>query len=1149
MSKRIIPIALRAHARLIEKRKPRSRKIKASTQSIPSVWYDDWPELVLTYRIKTIQETAGIGRKLQFGVYKIHFQDDLIGEGLFYPDDLTDLERGVLSEYARAHKSRDAHGIPLPLYLLKQDDFTRLLLYIGHTYQGVIVSHDIPASIRLLASGENEVKRGFYAGGFSFYFKTYLDAKKKRKPDLYRPRIIIKSINPRSNFIIFRNPVMRTEVRRGVGCFIDLHTLAYVFTNKDYTLSEAADVFGVAIPTAGNEEENPVSSQSIEACRGEVQTTWELYKKLMEEAKKHPVPTPPDKWYSPGSLGKAYLRAMSVHVPTLQSTTYSPDDIHGFAMASCYGGRAEMYLRNVTAPVALADFKSTFPTVAVLMGMWEMLTAQSVQVEDATEEVITWLEQITPADLFNREAWKNLSVLVSIVPDGDFLPVRGKFWQTDSALGWGYLHQKDNEAPREMWYMLPDIIASKIKTRKAPKIIKALRFIPQGKQVNLHPVKFRDSFLIDPYRDDFFRRLVEARALAKNDTSLSLEERERLDDELKCANNALAYGSPIELNPSETLIDVDVQAFSDHAFRATASRFEQPGGFYFPVIGALVSAGAHLLLAVGIDAVEEAGGLTAFADTDSICMIASRNGKRSLTFKDHHGTELSIPVMSFESVEKVIAKFEALNPYDHQITPGSILRLEPENYPPAENLRFYDPQNEVFLDERITPGETDPDLYYHGVASKRYALINKRGDYKALRWRSEAALGQWINPVLGEDNETWIDLAWHIGMDGRDFDIPIFADVPVMSKYTVTAAGDMQAIEEYNLKAAKGDYRSGIKPFEVMLHPLTDKWLLPEGDDDDEDYRPALLVTPYTKNDLQDAMGLDYTNLHDPGELWKPSFSPIAGMYRDDGQFVNLHPVTRFCNYLHAYFQHREFKMDDAYGDKCPADMIGLSYHPQIVIERIDYVGKEMPNPDRVDADIYDGDDINIFTPDIFEGEVLPAIREAGVTKTALASGIPAKIVARYLNGERPSAVNISRLTEAVYRLDENYDLYQAEILPWIIATPSSQIVGLTGLSFRFIEYLKTGSKNPGGENLEKLIQAMRDPRRSPIQGAPRKDEWKNDLLPRFMEIPTHEIAELTELSRRYVNYLKSGKRQPGARVVEKLRVAIGEYEGRNKNE
>jgi hypothetical protein len=70
---------------------------------------------------------------------------------------------------------------------------------------------------------------------------------------------------------------------------------------------------------------------------------------------------------------------------------------------------------------------------------------------------------------------------------------------------------------------------------------------------------------------------------------------------------------------------------------------------------------------------------------------------------------------------------------------------------------------------------------------------------------------------------------------------------------------------------------------------------------------------------------------------------------------------------------------------------------------------------------------------------------------------------------------------------------------------------------------------------LEKLIIACRTPRK--------EKEWQDDLLPRFIKIPTPELIRLTGFSKQYINYFKNGKRQPGPETIEKLRVVIGEYE------
>ena len=55
------------------------------------------------------------------------------------------------------------------------------------------------------------------------------------------------------------------------------------------------------------------------------------------------------------------------------------------------------------------------------------------------------------------------------------------------AVDWKYVNTPDNEV--ELWYALPDIIASKIKTGKAPEIVQAIRFIPTGTREGLQATR------------------------------------------------------------------------------------------------------------------------------------------------------------------------------------------------------------------------------------------------------------------------------------------------------------------------------------------------------------------------------------------------------------------------------------------------------------------------------------------------------------------------------------------------------------------------------------------------------------------------------------------------------------------------------------
>ncbi len=103
---------------------------------------------------------------------------------------------------------------------------------------------------------------------------------------------------------------------------------------------------------------------------------------------------------------------------------------------------------------------------------------------------------------------------------------------------------------------------------------------------------------------------------------------------------------------------------------------------------AVVTSGARLLLKLLERCVTDRGGSWAMADTDSMAIVANKDG----------GTELSddgdtaIRVLTHPRVEEIRDRFTALNPYDRSAAPGSILRAE-------------------------------ADAYCYAIAAKRYALM------------------------------------------------------------------------------------------------------------------------------------------------------------------------------------------------------------------------------------------------------------------------------------------------------------------------------------------------------------------------------------------------------------------------------------------
>ena len=76
-----------------------------------------------------------------------------------------------------------------------------------------------------------------------------------------------------------------------------------------------------------------------------------------------------------------------------------------------------------------------------------------------------------------------------------------------------------------------------------PKIIRAIRFVPVGSQAEMKPVEL-GSGSIDPYRDDFFRKVIEERK--------KRDEADPLHYFLKILANAGCYGIYAEVNRQRT---------------------------------------------------------------------------------------------------------------------------------------------------------------------------------------------------------------------------------------------------------------------------------------------------------------------------------------------------------------------------------------------------------------------------------------------------------------------------------------------------------------------------------------------------------------------------------------------------------------------
>lgn len=305
------------------------------------------------------------------------------------------------------------------------------------------------------------------------------------------------------------------------------------------------------------------------------------------------------------------------------------------------------------------------------------------------------------------------------------------------------------ESKWPVWRAGPDWAAAMIDNLASPNwgcptITRAWRLRPVGLLDSLTPVKMRGDDLIDPRMEKFDKRLIELR---KRQTDDELDNALR-DTGYKTTANG-AYGITIERNP----IDIDpdeenrlkrkvVVYFDGQRREPSVDRPERPGRWYFPPLGALYTAGARLMLALGIYEVHSCGGEVAYCDTDSMFIVSTPEG--GLVPCDYgpyrmpDGTR-TVRALSWDEAKSIREGFSSLNTYDRTVVPD-FLKPEPEN------------------DDPVT-GQPRA-LFGYFISEKSYAMFNldENGE-PVVRKYSAHVIGAYRSPIKG-DKQGWIVQAW-----------------------------------------------------------------------------------------------------------------------------------------------------------------------------------------------------------------------------------------------------------------------------------------------------------------------------------------------------------------------------------------------------
>ncbi len=180
---------------------------------------------------------------------------------------------------------------------------------------------------------------------------------------------------------------------------------------------------------------------------------------------------------------------------------------------------------------------------------------------------------------------------------------------------------------------------------------------------------------------------------------------------------------------------------------------EHAGEYCFPPLASLITAAARLMLALLERCVTDLGGTYAMEDTDSMAIVATQRGGLIECAGGTHRKrgKPAIRALSWAQVDAIAQRFEALNPYDRAAIPGSVLKIEDDNFDPKTGRQRQ--------------------LWCLAISAKRYALFlrDRNGEPALLREGinnkedrySEHGLGHLLNPTDPQsEDRSWIAQAW-----------------------------------------------------------------------------------------------------------------------------------------------------------------------------------------------------------------------------------------------------------------------------------------------------------------------------------------------------------------------------------------------------
>lgn len=971
------------------------------------------PDRMLVFDFETRTDAA---QAMTFGSYRYYSAGLCLEEGLIYADDLPRKARRLLERYVARHAADTArHGVRY-LKLVSRAEFAERFFKAAYKGRCLVVGFNLPFDLSRLACG-TAAARGRFAGGFSFRLAQYIDGNGKVRENKFRPRVAIKHIDSKRALKGFTGRMQADASDRipddsedgkpdpGFrfrGYFLDLRTLAFALTDRSFTLDGACGAFGVEHGKQEAKQHGIIDEDYIDYNRRDVLATAELSEKLLTEYDRHPIALQATKAYSPASIGKAYLKAMGI-VPHLERQRF-PLKYLGYAQSAFYGGRTSAHIRKLPVPIVYCDFLSMYPTVNSNMGLWNFVIATRVRVvTNCVKGIEAFLRRVDLDLLFCRGTWPQLSAFVRVIPNGDILPTRAQYGKTnDWQVAINHVHASSDKPEDGIWYTLPDVVASVLLTGRIPRIVDAFRIVPEGQLDGLKTTEILGDVPVDPASGDFFRTVIEQRVRLSKDPTLSPEDQQRYKKGFKVLANATSYGIFAEMNRREVDEETEVTCYGidSEPFTCKVKHPEEAGQYCFPPLAALITGGARLMLAMLERCVIDLGGTYAMEDTDSMAIVAKRHGGRIRlpgAAQRYEPEFQGVRALSWGQVKEISERFAVLSPYNRTIVPGSVLKLENDNYNPKTGRQRQ--------------------LWCYAIAAKRYALftLTKAGEPELLRkganaeddcW-SEHGLGHLLNPTDPQsEDRAWIAQAWlrmirrSLGLSTKRF---AFEDRPAVTRLTISSPAVMRPFAALNCGKP---YPKQIKPFNFILSCHVRALGHPAGVDPERFH----LTAPY-ENDPRNWSRMTWSDRYSA----KPYRITPLGNHGSDG----MARVKTYGDVMCEYEYHAESKCADSNGKSCSRKTVGLLSRRHVRIHGLQYIGKEANRLEDVGAaSVHSADDVYTEYQDVRRDNwatyVLPRLKALPLRELQRLCGLSRAALQAIRAGRRHHPRNASALVAIV---------------------------------------------------------------------------------------------------------------------------------------